>query len=158
MKEIGHEQRMCDSCEKKAVGIILWPLPISDHERKCLKKNIIPYGVSSVSFNFIRVQQDEESVIPIPLWNISVVLCGECCLKDREETMNAVAVKPRILQEAIESTQIYIDELIRGISDKEKEAENLAEKIKRLTDDICSTRDSLVRKERILADIKSRLS
>ena len=154
MKEIGHEERMCDSCEEKMVGLLLWPRPIYARERKCLAKNIIPSSINLMLPKSLQTQADEETAIAFPLLRISVVLCKECSLKDREETLKAIAEKPRILEEAIESHQIDIDELIHEISEAEEKKEALAKEMKKVDERIYSNKNSLARSQRLIKRIK----
>ena len=143
MEIIGYAERMCDFCEEKKVGLVLDPRPILAQENKCLENNIIPSGVNVMFTRLIRAKRDEGIIVALPILGISVVLCKECSLKNREEALNIIIEKPRILQEAIRSRQISIDVITQDISEREKEKEALIGKIKNIVTDVRSKKQLL---------------
>lgn len=143
MESRGYGERMCDSCENKSVGLVLDVVIPTPHAEKCLANNIIPSGIDVTLFKLIRAKRDEGEVIGLDVLGIAVVLCRECCLKNRDEVLAAIAEKPRILQEAIKSHQIWIEDIIQGISEKEGERKVLVEKIKKVVAGIRSDNEFL---------------
>jgi hypothetical protein len=150
--------RMCDNCEQYPVGLILEDRLISSHERLCLENDIIPSG-TSVYFGNFRAISGEGKLFSLDLLGISIVLCKNCCLLDKDEIIPAVVKKPRILQEAIKSYEIWIKLKEQDVADSEKKKQSRIKELKSVNGEIQKDNDLLKkfqeRKEMFSRELKN---